>query len=155
MASSSACVDARALLLLLLPPFIVQASVFWSWTTLQHFVLEIGAVTLHVSTALHSITSRSGLQALNYCPPPQTSQDHVSALGGRVLLQCSHRASHRRPSLVVRSTSVTWRLYQCSTTEKGTEATDCKPNQKTVKWDISVDGVHSILGILCRRRIAI
>ena len=44
------------------------------------------AVTLHLSTALHSIAGRSSLQSLNHFPPPHSLQDHVPALGGRVLL---------------------------------------------------------------------
>ena len=65
-------------------------------STLQHIVLE--------------------LRALNHFPPPRTSQDHAPALGGRVLFQCSHRASHRRPSLLVRSAS--FKVHSCTVTHR-------------------------------------
>ena len=47
--------------------------------------------------------------------PTHSSQDHVPALGVRVLFQCSIRASHRRPSLLVRfhSCKVTHRRLHC------------------------------------------
>ena len=39
--------------------------------------------------------------------------------------------------------TVTWRLYQCSTSGTKNEGftADCNPNKKTVKWDTNVDGV--------------
>ena len=43
-------------------------------------------------------------------------KDHVPALGGRVLFQCSHRASHRRPNLVVRSASS--EVHSCKATRR-------------------------------------
>ena len=67
-------------------------------------------------------------------PAPQASQGHVPALGGRILFLCPHCCAwHRRPSLLVRSTSS--KVHSCTVTHGRLHRTKkqtahCKPKQE-------------------------
>ena len=97
-------------------------------------LLEIddSPLTLHISTALHANGGRSGLQPLDHFSNLKRYKDHVPALGCRVSFQYSHRASHRRPSLVVRSASS--KVHRCNMTtplSRGVCTNAAPQNQRT------------------------
>ena len=97
----------------------VQASVFWSYTTLHSTALRVGTSCCHSAhfncppfkrRSVGPAVTRSFSHHLN------RHKDHVPALGGRVFFRCSHRASHRRPNLVVRSASS--EVHSCKATRR-------------------------------------
>ena len=129
----------------------VQASVFWSYTTLHSSALRVGTScchSVHFNCLPFNRRSIRPAVARSFSYHLNRHKDHVPALGGRVhfvqivssdpLLPRSTAAKRRADD-----STVTWRLYQCSTTGTKNEGwtADCNPNKKTVKWDINVDGV--------------
>ena len=104
----------------------------------------------------HSLIDPTG-SCSTILSPPQASQDHVPALGGRVLSLSCHCAAHRRPCLLVRSAS--FNVHNCKVTHRQlhchmasvpvqhhrTESRQrtANPNRNAVTWNIGADGVHA------------
>ena len=99
----------------------VQTSVFWNYTVLHSSALRVGTSCCHSAHFNCLPFNRWSIRlevARSFSHHLNRHKDHVPALGGRVFFRCSHPLLPRSTAAKRRAddSTVTWRLYQCSTT---------------------------------------